>query len=736
MEQLQCVVERITFQNKNNGFAIIKCEAQGYKDLVVALGKIPDVNIGGIFTLYGNWKNDPKWGMQFVFQSYEQVLPATLHGIEKYLGSGLIKGIGPTYAKKIVEHFGKNTLKILDIEPDRLAEVQGIGQKRLNLIKQSWVEQQTVKNIMLFLQDHDVSTSLARKIYRTYGSRSLSIVKSNPYQLADEIWGIGFKTADSIAAKLGLSLKSSGRIRSGILYSLNQASEAGHCFLYQEQLLEASIKLLNVDTVLIMNTLKKMIRDKDVIQENTDKAVYLPIYYHSEVGTAERLLTLLNTGRNFYLENTSPRNIKNMIIHKSVRNIKYDDIQLKAIQAALDNKVFVLTGGPGTGKTTTTIGIINAYKEVGAKILLAAPTGRAAKRMSEVTGMEAKTIHRMLEMRPGEGFQRNEEHPLKGDVLIVDECSMVDILLMYALLKAMPEDMTLILVGDVDQLPSVGAGRVLKDILESGVISYIKLERIFRQAQKSKIITNAHKINKGEFPYIRDNDSDFKFFDIDDPEEAARFIVSLCSEILPKQYNISPNEIQVLAPMRRGAIGTTNLNLMLQSALNPLALDSKTMMRGSMEFRVNDKVMQLRNNYDKSVFNGDIGFVTEIETNEYGKRLVVNFDSREIKYEQDEIDELILAYATTIHKSQGSEFPYVVMPIMTSHFIMLQKNLLYTGVTRAKQGLIIVGETKAIYIAVKNNKIIERNTNLSNRLAKKEADITWINSTLTNTTTN
>ena len=449
-------------------------------------------------------------------------------------------------------------------------------------------------------------------------------------------------------------------------------------------------------------------------------AIYLPVFYYSEVGTANRLLRLLSSskGRNADMA-AGMTGILNEWATVDSNAIHYDETQLRAIHAAIDNKVLVLTGGPGTGKTTTTLGIIRAYREAGARILLAAPTGRAAKRMSEVTHMEAKTIHRLLEMKPPQGFQRNENNPLEGDVLIVDECSMIDIILMNSLLKAMPDNMTLILVGDSDQLPSVGAGKVLSDIIASGAVPVIKLEKIFRQAQKSRIITNAHKINHGEMPYLTDHDSDFLFVEeaagetaAERSEKAADSIISLCTQVLPRQ-GVREEDIQVLTPMKRGVVGSANLNQRLQAAINPEGLSLK---RAGVDYRVGDKVMQIRNNYEKAVFNGDIGFISavNIEDNE----LTVNFDDRKVVYDVSELDELVLAYATTIHKSQGSEFPYVVMPLMMSHYVMLQRNLLYTGVTRAKKGLILVGEKKAVFIAVKNNKIEARNTRLKERLAK------------------
>ena len=717
MEKLQCVIERITYHNEENGYSVVKVSANGYSDIVAAVGIMPEVHVGSIFNLYGSWKIHPKFGQQFSFERCEETLPATVNGIMKYLGSGLIKGVGSVYAKRIVDTFGDDTLNILDNEPDRLSEVPGLGAKRVAMIKKSWIEQQEVKNIMLFLQSHDVSTSLAAKIFKHYGNDSIAVITENPYRLADDIWGIGFKTADSIAKKLGYGHERFERLRSGIFYTLNKLSELGHCFSYRDELIKAAGELLEVDEDLIAAPLDKMIKNNDLIQDDT--AIYLPVFYYSEVGTANRLLNLIDSGITMYMGT-------DMINSQAVagsKSIHYDDSQIEAIKAALENKVFVLTGGPGTGKTTTTMGIIETYQERGAKILLAAPTGRAAKRMSEVTRMEAKTIHRLLEMKPSEGFQRNENNKLTGDVLIVDECSMIDIILMNSLMKAVPDNMSVIFVGDVDQLPSVGAGKVLSDMLASGVIPYVRLDKIFRQAQKSRIITNAHKINHGEMPYLTDKNSDFLFMAEEEDElalersqKAADKIVKLCTEIMP-QWKINPDDIQVLTPMRRGAVGSAELNLRLQAALNP---ENVALKRAGFEYRVKDRVMQIRNNYDKAVFNGDIGIVTSISPED--NTLTVNFDGRRINYDVTDLDELVLAYATTIHKSQGSEFPYVIMPVMMSHYVMLQRNLLYTGVTRAKKGLIIVGEKKAVYIAVKNNKIVERNTKLAERLRNKDED--------------
>ena len=704
MESLRCVVERITYQNEENGYTVIKCRAAGERDLVTVVGTMPETHVGSVLVLQGSWKMDAKYGRQFCAEKYEEALPATVYGIEKYLGSGLIKGIGPKFARRIVERFQKDTLDVIDTDPDLLIEVPGIGRVRVERIKKSWADQKEIKNIMLFLQGHDVSTSHATKIYRTYGNESIDIVTENPYRLADDIWGIGFRTADTIAEKLGFAKDSFARLRSGIFFTLNALSDEGHCFAYREQLVQAAVKLLDSQEGEIQITLDEMIRTEDVILE--DDAIYLPPFYFSETGCAKKLLNLLY----------SPRRIQpdaDKIIDNISDDIIYDDIQTEAIRVALSSKVMVLTGGPGTGKTTTTLGIIKAYKRAGCSVMLAAPTGRAAKRMSEATGMEAKTIHRLLEYKPPEGYKKNEEDKLNTDVLILDECSMIDIMLFYNLLKALPDHVSLILVGDTDQLPSVGAGNVLLDIINSNKIPVVKLTRIFRQAQGSRIITNAHKINKNEkLDLSGGKDSDFFFASRDTNEEVLETVIKFVKDNLPRYYRADPvRDIQVLTPMQRGVCGAANLNQRLQEALNP---QGYSLRRGGTEYRVHDKVMQVRNNYDKEVFNGDIGWITHVDLEE--RELTVDFDGRDVIYDISELDELVLAYATTVHKAQGSEYPIVVMPITMSHFVMLQRNLLYTGVTRAKRILVLVGEKKAVYYAARNETITKRNTRLAARL--------------------
>ena len=708
MDYLRCVVERITYQNTENGYTVLKCAAKNYKDLVTVVGIMPEIHVGAVLSLEGMWKMDSKYGRQFSAEKFEETLPATVYGIEKYLGSGLIKGVGPKFAKRIVAKFGKDTLDIIEKNPDALNNVEGIGKVRVERIKKSWQEQKEIKNIMLFLQSHEVSTSHATRIFKTYGNKSIQIVQENPYRLADDIWGIGFKTADRIAEKMGFEKDRFIRLRSGILYALNKLAENGHCFAVRDQLIQKAKELLETDIPELEITLDEMMRTGDVIRY--EEAIYLPPFYYSETGCAKRLLRLLETKSE---TKADAENIVKSVIQNAA--IAYDEIQEEAIRTAVNSKVMVLTGGPGTGKTTTTMGIISALQMMGCQILLAAPTGRAAKRMAETTGMEAKTIHRLLEYKMPDGYQKNEEHPLEGDVLILDECSMVDVMLMYNLLKAVPPQMSLILVGDTDQLPSVGPGNVLKDVIASGIVPVIRLTRIFRQAQGSRIIMNAHRINRGEPIDMRGGkDSDFFFAQKETNEEVVDTLVRYCTKNLPNYYHVDAfRDIQVLTPMQRGICGAANLNQLLQEAMNPCSLFLK---RGGTQYRLGDKVMQIRNNYDKEVFNGDIGTISKVDIEE--RELAVCYDGRDVTYDISELDELTLAYAVTIHKSQGSEYPIVVMPFTMSHFVMLQRNLLYTGVTRAKKILVLIGEKKAVFYAVGNETTTGRNTKLAEYLAK------------------
>ena len=708
MIKLRCVVEHITYQNPENGWSVMKVKVKDYKDLVTLTGSLLDVPVGSVLLCEGNWKVDARYGQQFVVESWQEVMPATIYGIEKYLGSGLVKGIGPVYAKAIVGRFGLETLDVIENDIERLLEVPRLGRKRVEKIRESWEKQKDIKEVMVFLQGYGVSTAYAAKIYRQYQKEAIKTVQENPYQLADDIWGIGFKTADGIASKMGYGNNDPRRCRSGILYTLNQLAEDGHVYAESEQLVTAAKELLQADEEPIRKAMADMIEAKDLIQD--DEVIYLPPFYYAESGSAKRLTSLLvnDVSDDIAAEPETAYGMK-----KS--EIVYDEVQQAAINQAMESKIMVLTGGPGTGKTTTTQGIIEAFKARGQQILLAAPTGRAAKRMTEATGMEAKTIHRLLEYNPMDGYKRNDENTLEGDVLIVDECSMIDIMLFYNLMKAIPANMRLILVGDIDQLPSVGAGNVLRDIIDSRQIPVVRLTRIFRQAQSSRIVMNAHAINAGQFPNISNGkQTDFFFIKADDADSIPGLIVSLVRDRLSRAYGYNPKEIQVLTPMQRGNTGAGNMNIELQCALNP---NGDALTRGGYTFRRGDKVMQIRNNYDKNVFNGDIGFITAVNTNE--RTLSVVYDGREVEYDVTELDEITLAYAITIHKSQGSEFPIVVMPVTMKHYVMLQRNLIYTGITRAKKICVLVGTTKALAYAIHNQTVSKRNTKLKERLNEK-----------------
>lgn len=712
MTKLRCVVERITFQNAENGYSVMKVKVKGYDDLVTLVGNLLEVPAGAVLLCEGEWRVDKRYGQQFQCETWEEVMPATAYGIEKYLGSGLVKGIGPKFAKLIVGHFGTDTIEVIETDIERLYEVPGISKKRVEKIRESWEKQKDIKNVMLFLQGFGVSTAYAAKIYRQYGKESIDNVKENPYRLADDIWGIGFKTADGIARKMGYEMNDERRLRSGLIYTLNQLADEGHCYAEEEQLIATAKQLLEADEECIRTAMTHAIETEDLMLDGT--AIYLPPFYYAECGTANRLNTLVHTkeaGSIF----TARFDLAKL---QRETGIEYDEVQVEAIRQAIASKVMVLTGGPGTGKTTTTKAIIAALQSAGMRILLAAPTGRAAKRMSEATGMEAKTIHRLLEYNPQDGYKRNDENPLEGDALIVDECSMIDIILMNNLTKALPTTMRLVLVGDIDQLPSVGAGNVLRDIIDSGVIPVVRLTRIFRQAQSSRIVMSAHAINRGCFPDISNGQhTDFFFMKQEEPEKVAETIVSLVRDRLPKAYRQPNANIQVLTPMQRGVVGAANLNVALQQALNH---NTAALVRGGYTFKEGDRVMQLRNNYDKDVYNGDLGYVRSVDMEE--RTLTVDFDGQMVEYEASELDEQTLAYATTIHKSQGSEYPIVVMPVLMTHYVMLQRNLIYTGITRAKKICVLVGQTKALAYAIHNMKVLKRNTRLKERLAPVATD--------------
>ena len=746
MVKIRCVVERITYQNPENGYSVLKCRVKGYGELVPVVGNLLDANVGSVLLAEGDWKVDAKYGRQFAAQNWEETLPATVYGMEKYLGSGLIKGVGPKFAKRIVREFGTDTFSVIEDHVELLAKVEGIGRKRVQMIAQSWEKQKEVKNIMLFLQEHQVSSSFAAKIYKQYGNDSIAVMKKNPYQLADDIWGIGFRTADQIAEKLGFEKESYVRLRSGLMYTLSELSDDGHVYAEKQQLIDKASELLEASAETVIMTMDDMILKGELIQEknfaksdeegNPVIPVYLPPFYYAEVGVASKLkkLAYAPAGDRLYTKLMEARektgNLNLSVDIGAVQEkagMTYDEVQADAIRQAATAKVMVLTGGPVTVKTTTTQGFISAYRAYGLKILLVAPTGRAAKRMTEATGLEAKTIHRLLECKPPDGYQKNEENPLEGDVLIIDECSMIDMILMNSLLKAIPPAMRLILVGDIDQLPSVGAGNVLRDMIDSGSFPVIRLTRIFRLAQSSRIIMNAHCINEGQMPDISNGkETDFFFMENESAESVVSQIVELVKNKLPQFYHVEPEQIQVLTPMQRGVVGATNLNLALQEALNPtehevfmrgrgaVTMPKDCLRRSGFVFQADDKVMQIKNNYDKDVFNGDIGIIESVDVAD--RTLKVNFDNRSIEYDVTELDELVHAYATTIHKAQGSEYPIVVMPVLMNHYVMLQRNLIYTGITRAKKILVIVGTKKALSYAVRNVTVTKRNTLLKERL--------------------
>ena len=711
---LEGVLERIVFFNEENGFTVARLQVAKRHDLVAIVGVLPSPMPGETLRLKGEWIVDNKFGEQFRVQSCLSVLPATLTGIEKYLGSGLVKGIGPIMAGRIVDRFGLETLDIIEDSTEKLLEVEGIGSIRVDRIAKAWQEQKEIREVMIFLQGEGVSSTYAVKIYKAYGDKSISVVKENPYRLALDISGIGFKTADKIAQNMGIDPNSPMRAEAGIIHALSELVDEGHVYYPYEELKEKAAELLAVDMDILDTALVTLTEQRRVVIEEhpEHRAVYLTPLYVAEVNAATRLKTLISSSKQLPQIDIE----KAIVWVQQVNRIELAEMQKEALRKAVTGKVLVITGGPGTGKTTLVNSIIKILRRKKQRIALASPTGRAAKRLSEVTGREAKTIHRLLEFSPSEGgFKRNEENPLDADLVIIDEVSMVDILLMNHLLKAIPPMATLLLVGDADQLPSVGPGNVLKDIIESNQVETIRLTEIFRQAQESLIVVNAHRVNRGESLQLKPSSgqqANLYFINREEPEEVLTVIKELCQRRLPAAFHLDPLEdIQVMTPMHRGTVGVANLNAELQNLLNP---NQKVVARGGRLFRVNDKVMQISNNYEKEAFNGDIGRILGIDLEE--QKLTVKFDDRVIEYDWGELDELVLAYAISIHKSQGSEYPAVVIPLLTQHYIMLQRNLLYTAITRAKRLVILVGSKRAIAIAIKNNKVQFRYTGLSPRL--------------------
>jgi exodeoxyribonuclease V alpha subunit len=716
-EVLAGLVERVTFHNEENGFCVLRIKARGQRELITVVGHAAVISAGEWVTASGEWVNDRTHGQQFKARFLKTSEPTSLDGIEKYLGSGMIRGIGPIYAKKLVRAFGEKVFDTIEGEPERLREVTGIGPVRAGRITAAWAEQKIVREIMVFLHSNGVGTARAVRIYKTYGADAVQVMSENPYRLARDIRGIGFKTADAIAMKLGIEKTATIRVRAGISYALTEAMDEGHCGLPTDELVPLAEKLLEVPVELVGTALDLELAEGTVIADSVDETpcVFLAGLHRAERGIAERLLRLMKGGPPWPW--IDPDRALPWVEERV--GLTLAESQRTAIRLALRSKVLIITGGPGVGKTTIVKGILRILTAKGAGLLLCAPTGRAAKRMTEATGFEAKTIHRLLEVDPkGGGFKRGDNNPLDCDLLVVDETSMVDVMLMQALMKAVPDEAALLIVGDIDQLPSVGPGQVMSDLISSGALPVVRLTEVFRQAAQSRIITSAHRINHGSIPDLNPprTSSDFYFVQADDPETAVPRIIELVKTRIPSRFGLdSIRDIQVLCPMNRGGVGARSLNIELQAALKPAA--ERKVERFGWTFAPGDKVMQIENDYDKEVYNGDIGYIDDVDPD--AGELIASFDSRSVTYGFGELDMLVPAYATTIHKSQGSEYPAVVIPVMTQHYAMLQRNLLYTGVTRGKKLVVLVGQKKAIAIAVRNVSGRRRWSKLSEWLALK-----------------
>lgn len=716
MEQVSGYIERITFQSEESGYAVLQLKCVGIRDLVTAVGNFPTISPGETLFCLGNWTVHPSHGRQFEVKSHRIEAPSDLIGIKKYLGSGLIKGIGPVYAAKIVDAFGLDTLNIIDQSPQKLATIKGLGKKRAELILSCWADQRSIRDVMVFLQGHGVSPAYAQKIFKLYREKSVEVVKENPYKLAREVFGIGFKIADAIAEKLGVDKNSPMRIDSGIEFVLMSLSDEGHVCFPMEKFLPIAQEMLDLPKELLPERIDALENEGRICRHTLpldgsfEPFIWLKSYFFAETGIAKELERIRKT----------PGMLRTIDIKKALEwvqaklNIQLAENQAKAVAASFIGKIHIITGGPGTGKSTITKAILAIAEQLTDKILLAAPTGRAAKRMTEITGKKASTIHSLLEVdfKAG-GFKRKRENPLDCDLLIIDEASMIDTQLMNHLLKAVPSTARILFVGDIHQLPSVGPGNVLQDMIASLQIPVTTLNEIFRQAQGSRIITNSHKINQGVFPDVSSaSDSDFFFVEAPEPEDVLKQIVALVAERVPRKYPFNPIlDIQVLAPMKRGVVGTENLNQVLQEILNP---QKDALFKAGRKFKKNDKVMQIRNNYQKEVFNGDVGKILAIDMDE--QEMLVQFDDREVAYDFSELDELVLAYAISVHKFQGSECPCIVMPVHTTHFKLLHRNLLYTGVTRGKKLVVLVGTKKALMLAVKNDEVKQRYTGLKQAL--------------------
>jgi exodeoxyribonuclease V alpha subunit len=720
---LEGTLERVTYHNEENGYTVARLAVKGRGYLVTIVGNMHGLAVGASLKLTGQWQTHTQFGKQFVVEQYAEQLPATVEGIRKYLGSGLIKGIGPVTADRIVGHFGLATLEVIDMAPERLVEVGGVGAVRAEKIASAWAEQLQIKEIMLFLQGHGVSTSLAVKIFKTYGAESIAIVQADPYRLARDIYGIGFLTADKIARQMGVAADSPERMEAGLLYALNELADDGHVFAPRPELLAKAVELLGVPAEAVDPGVDRLAATDGVRLDTVEEggaevaAVYLPAFYFAERGVAGRVRAMQATraSRLAAFHGTDWAATMAALDHKLPFPLA--ERQREAVITALTNKVSVLTGGPGTGKTTTLRAVLQLLTAQGRSVALAAPTGRAAKRLAETTGVEARTLHRLLEFKPSQGsrFLRDRDNPLDVDMVVVDEVSMVDLVLMNALTRALDVTSHLLLVGDVDQLPSVGAGSVLRDLIGSGVVPTVVLDHIFSQAAGSYIVTNAHRINQGQMPLFESDSSDFFLFPVDDAEAAAERVVDVVANRIPARFGYDPvADIQVLSPMHRGAAGVGALNERLQAALNPAGPGKPEVRLGGRVFRLGDKVMQVRNNYDKDIFNGDLGRIVALDVEE--QVVTVSFDGVDVPLDYVEMDEVVHAFACSIHKSQGAEYPAVVMALLPAHYMLLQRNLLYTGVTRARALCVLVGAKRAISMAVKNDQIARRHTALAQRL--------------------
>ena len=724
MEQLSGLINNIVFSSEETGYTVAKLKKELFKEPITIVGTLPGIMPGETIHCKGLWKHHPKHGRQFMVASFELTPPADIQGIQKYLESGLVKGIGPVYAKRIVEHFGVHTLKVIDKTPERLLEISGVGKKRVDFIAKCWDDQQSIRHIMIFLQSHNVPPSFAQKIYKTYGEKSIEKVKENPYALAKNIFRVGFKMADTLAQNLGIAKDAPKRIQAGLEHLLWELSSEGHvCFPKEKLSLEAK-EMLEITEAPIVSEIEALIDEGSLIASKLPldavetEFIWVKPLYLAEIGIAREVERILS----------SPCSIRKMLVDKALEwteekfYIRFAKEQKQAIAQSLNEKVQIITGGPGTGKSTITRAIVAITSKVTEKILLAAPTGRAAKRMTEITGRKAFTIHSLLEFDfNGGGFKRNKDNPLNINLLIIDEASMIDTQLMYHLLKAIPSQARVIFIGDIDQLPSVGPGTVLKDFIDSNTLPITRLKHIFRQGKGSRIVYNAHRINAGAFPYLEnDPNSDFLFFEIESPEEILAKTLHLIEHDIPSRFSFNPiDDIQVLSPMKKGVIGSDNMNHTLQKALNP---QPSPLIRMGRTFQLQDKVMQVRNNYDKKVFNGDVGRITSID--QEMQQIAINFDDKEVKYDFSDLDELMLAYAVSIHKYQGSECPCVIIPVHTSHFKLLFRNLLYTGITRGKKLVVVLGTKRALAIAVKTDTVTKRFTGLKTSLTHALSPLT------------